>query len=348
MYIRSVSTAYDASAGANGLDGANGADGGAGPQGAVGLQGAVGPQGAVGSKGATGFQGAVGAAGAPGPQGATGTVGANGADGGAGPQGAVGLQGATGFQGAVGAVGATGFQGAVGAVGAAGPQGDPGPQGVVGPQGAVGAVGDAGAPGPQGATGTAGPALVKVRVPAVPLTSAEGSRATASSTLSNGNEAFVAFNDLYGAGNTGGPPNFKAVGWYSENKDNSSSLSVDGDAITGRYIYVDTREGENDDLKPIVTSFQLYAMPERFPIEFHLVGSNDKNDEKSWTSLYHTTSSTLQFYSPSIPGIGYGPETALTSNYRYYRYVGVLVVSQDEFGRLNNTSVAELLMWSTR
>jgi hypothetical protein len=234
-----------------------------------------------------------------------------------------------------GVAGPDGPRGPVGADGVAGPNG---------PRGLVGADGVAGPNGPQGPVGADGVVLapVKTKYPLAVL--AEGSRVVSSSNT--GNDQFLpfrAFDGIYGANAVSVYSNPQGGGWFSESSDTSSNLMVNGVQTTGRYIYIDLRP---DSTMAIITSFQIYSMTERFPVEYHLIVSNDTTN---WTSLYHTEAAVI---AGSVPhgaySTGYTPEINLTSNYVHYRYVGVLVISQPVFLGGNQTAIQELLLYSIR
>ena len=204
-----------------------------------------------------------------------------------------------------------------------------GTAGPVGPQGPVGVDGVASAP-------------VKTKYPLVVLT--EGSRI--GSSIGIGGDQFKpyrAFDGIYGANAVGVYPTPQQGGWFSNHFDTESSLMINGVQTTGRYIYLDLRP---DSTMAIITSFQIYSMAERFPIEYHFIGSNDNTN---WASLYHTESAVM---AGSVPhgdySTGYTHEINLTSNYVHYRYVGILVVSQFFFSTAAHTAIQELLLYSIR
>jgi hypothetical protein len=210
--------------------------------------------------------------------------------------------------------------------------GDTGPQGPTGPTGATGDTG------PQGTI----PVSVKTKFPSVPLT--EGSRVKSSPTIAgDGYFPFRAFDNIYGENAISVYSNPHAGGWLSNHNDTTSSLIVNGVNTIGRFIYLDIKP---DSTMAIITSFQIYGMLERFPIEYHVIGSNDMT---SWSSLYHTTSVETD---GSLPhgqyNMGYTSEIKLTSNYQYYRYVGLLVISQSFFNGAAHTAIQELLLYSIR
>ena len=264
-----------------------------------------------------------------------------------------GETGAAGSGGATGAAGSDGAAGAAGSDGAAGATGPQGPAGPVGPQGPVGSDGAAGATGPQGPVGPVGPqgpvgadgvgsATVKTKYPLAVLT--EGSRVT--SSISIAGDQFLpyrAFDGIYGANAIGVYPNPQGGGWISNHNDTTSSLIVNGVRTTGRYIYLDLRP---DSTMAIITGFQIYSMAERFPIEYHFIGSNDNTN---WASLYHTESAVMAGSMPHGDySTGYTPEINLTSNYAHYRYVGLLVISQKFFSTAAHTAIQELMLYSIR
>ena len=187
-------------------------------------------------------------------------------------------------------------------------------------------------------------ANTKLRYPKTPLT--DGSRVTSSPSMGNDSfQPFRAFDGIYGENAIEVYSNPQNGGWFSSSDDTTSSLMVNGINTIGRYVYLDIA---TDSTTAIIKSFQIYSMRERFPIEYHLIGSNDQSN---WTSLYHTTSAVS---AGSIPhgdyNTGYTHEINLTNNYTFYRYVGLIVQSQSTLIAFpaNHTSIQELLLFSTR
>jgi hypothetical protein len=185
---------------------------------------------------------------------------------------------------------------------------------------------------------------IKLRYPRTPLT--DGSRVTSSPSMSgDGFQPYRAFDDIYGENAIGVYANSQQGGFFSISSDTTSSLIVNGINTIGRYFYLDLQP---DSTMAVITSFQIYSMRERFPIEYHLIGSNDQSD---WMSLYHTTSAVI---AGNIPhgeyNTGYTHEINLTSNYTYFRYVGLIVQSQETLIAFPaaHTSIQELLLYSTR
>jgi hypothetical protein len=89
---------------------------------------------------------------------------------------------------------------------------------------------------------------------------------------------------------------------------------------------------------------QIYSVETRFPIEYHIVGSND---ETSWESLYHTASQTTAgTIAHGSSYSAYTLEIATTKQDTHFRYVGIIVVS-NLVDNANHTAIQELLLWGT-
>jgi hypothetical protein len=186
---------------------------------------------------------------------------------------------------------------------------------------------------------TNAPAPVKTKFPLSPLT--EDSRVTSSITSNDDDEIspYRAFDNIYGENAVGVYADPSRGGWYSSHNDSTSSLLVNGTQIVGHYVYLDLGP---DSSNVVISSFQLYSMLERFPIEYRIVGSNDKN---TWKSLYHTTSAVVDGSIPhGTDNAAYTSEISM-GHAAYYRYVGVLVVTREFYNSASHTSVQELLLY---
>ena len=177
-----------------------------------------------------------------------------------------------------------------------------------------------------------GSTQTKIRYPVFPLTSADDALVFASMEVNISHPKWQAYDNVYGL-NSLGSLHAGLDGWSSAT---TSSFQINTVATTGSHNYIDLSA-----TPPVITVFQFYCASERFPVEYHLIGSNDQTN---WNSLYHTTQAVKEavYSHGSIPG-AYSAEIHLVNTIPY-RYVGVFIITGEQ---TSNYSIQELLLWGT-
>tara|TARA_R110000851_G_scaffold243362_5_gene395968 strand:- start:7878 stop:8921 length:1044 start_codon:yes stop_codon:yes gene_type:complete len=177
--------------------------------------------------------------------------------------------------------------------------------------------------------------LTKIRFPKTRLTTDE-TALVFSTPFNGGYPKHMAFDDNYKFNyKTADTTDSRSQGWMSH-ADFKQNLIIDGSAVNGNYIYIDL----NAHPSAVITSFQIYAPNIRFPVEYHLIGSNDAS---SWTSLYYTASAQKEEIYPHGAQPGAYTYVNRIPNETIYRYVGLQIVLGTD--TLWNGAIQELLLW---
>jgi hypothetical protein len=146
------------------------------------------------------------------------------------------------------------------------------------------------------------------------------------------------FDNIYGPEAVGTTNDARGRGWVA-NTGEFKSMIIDGITKQAHYVYLDLSV---DTQTAIITSFQFYCIEDSFPIEYHIVGSND---ELSWTSLYHTENAFIKGTYPERDGktgaFSYKHET--TKQDTHFKYIGISIISHND--PTNRATIQELLLY---
>jgi cytoskeletal protein CcmA (bactofilin family) len=168
-----------------------------------------------------------------------------------------------------------------------------------------------------------------------------GSRVFFSSFFSRGstfNSNYSLFENQYGTDLLLSKPEANAIdySWISIN--DPIDITVDGVLLNGHYNLLDLSA---DTETAIVTSFQIYAEVTQFPINYHIVGSQDN---VTFTSLYYSDSNEIVIEDvieyAEDKQVGFSSKINTTKQDSHFKHVGILIIGQRAF-------IQELLLYGT-
>jgi hypothetical protein len=131
-------------------------------------------------------------------------------------------------------------------------------------------------------------------------------------------------------------------GWLIRHDNTYLDIIIDNNVIQSDFLHIDLLP---DSSTTIITNFQFYTGLEFYPVEFYIIGSNDKTN---WTSLYHTTNAQVGgTYDHGGTGIigAFSAITQTTNQTKHFRYVGIAIVSNSTTNTTFRNIIQELLLY---